>query len=294
MITLPFAQEIVSDLPPFDLTSAEWWSAIGERAQDFALGFGPKVIIAGLVLWIGSNIASRVYRFVLKRTEENKRIDTTLGNFLSTMVRYAVLIVTILLAVSILGVELASVFVILSAMTLAVGLALQGSMSNVAAGLLLVLTRPYKIGDYVELCGQEGHVEDLNIFTTTLRTLDNIQVILSNGAVRGDTIRNFTSLGRRRVDIDFGIDYDDDINKAIEIIKATASQHNRVLKDPDAPWAKVSCLNDSSVDVQMRVWCEPEDYWDVRFDLLKSVKEAFDAGGINIPYPHCVEIEKQQ
>ena len=292
MFMLPIAQEITGDLPAFDVTSAEWWSAIGARAQDFALGFGPKVIIAGLVLWVGSNIASRIYRFVLRRTEENKRIDTTLGNFLSTMVRYVVLIATLLLAVSILGVELASVFVILSAMTLAVGLALQGSMSNVAAGLLLVLTRPYKIGDYVELCGQEGHVEDLNIFTTTLRTLDNIQVILSNGAVRGDTIRNFTSLGRRRVDIDFGIDYDDDINKAIEIIKATANQHNRVLKNPEEPWAKVSCLNDSSVDVQMRVWCDPEDYWDVRFDLLKSVKEAFDAGGINIPYPHCVEIEK--
>ncbi len=292
MYLLPFAQEIVSDLPPFDITSAEWWGAIGARAQDFALGFGPKVIIAGLVLWIGSNIAGRLYRFVLKRTEENKRIDTTLGSFLSTMVRYAVLIATFLLAVSILGVELASVFVILSAMTLAVGLALQGSMSNVAAGLLLVLTRPYKIGEYVELCGQEGHVEDLNIFTTTLRTLDNIQVILSNGAVRGDTIRNFSSLGQRRVDVDFGIDYDDDINKAIDIIKATANQHSRVLKSPDEPWAKVSCLNDSSVDIQMRVWCKPEDYWDVRFDLIKSVKEAFDAGGISIPYPHCVEIEK--
>jgi len=94
------------------------------------------------------------------------------------------------------------------------------------------------------------------------------------------------------VDVDFGIDYDDDINKAIDIIKTTAGQHNRVLKNPEEPWAKVTCLNDSSVDIQMRVWCKPEDYWDVRFDLIKSVKEAFDAGGISIPYPHCVEIEK--
>ena len=191
-----------------------------------------------------------------------------------------------------LGVKLASIFVILSSLVLAIGLALQGSMSNVAAGLLLLLTRPYTIGDYVELAGDEGTVEDLNIFTTTLRTLDNVKVIISNGAVRGGTISNFTSTGRRRVDVDFGIDYDDDINQAIDIIKTTAGQHNRVLKDPDEPWAKVSCLNDSSVDIQMRVWCKPEDYWDVRFDLIKSVKEAFDAGGISIPYPHCVEIEK--
>ena len=141
MFQLPFAQELTGDLPPFNITSAEWWSAIGERAQDFALSFGPKVVIAGLILWIGSNIASRVYHFVLKRTQENKRIDTTLGNFFSTIVRYALLAATFLLAISVLGVQLTSVFVILSAMTLAIGLALQGSMSNVAAGLLLVLTR---------------------------------------------------------------------------------------------------------------------------------------------------------
>jgi len=290
MNILALAQDAATDataemISSFKLTDPQWW-------VDFAMDFGPKLIAAVLVLWIGATIAGRVHRFVQKRMIENPRIDTTLGNFIAAMVRYALLIGTLLMAVSILGVELASVFVILSAMTLAIGLALQGSMSNVAAGLLLVLTRPYKIGDYVELAGDEGHVEDLNIFTTTLRTLDNIQVILSNGAVRSGTIRNFSSLGRRRIDVDFGIDYDDDINKAIDIIKTTAGQHNRVLKDVEEPWAKVVCLNDSSVDIQMRVWCDPEDYWDVRFDLIKSVKEAFDAGGISIPYPHCVEIEK--
>jgi small conductance mechanosensitive channel len=110
--------------------------------------------------------------------------------------------------------------------------------------------------------------------------------------VRGNTIKNFTSLGRRRVDVDFGIDYGDDIDTAIGLIKGVAAKDSRVLSEPDGPWAKVACLNDSSVDVQMRVWCKPEDYWDVRFDLIKAVKEAFDAGGITIPYPHVVEIEK--
>lgn len=292
MNILALAQDAATDITAetitsLNLTDPQWWI-------DFAVNFGPKLIGAVLILWIGSAITGRVHRFVQKRMIENPRIDTTLGNFIASMVRYALLIAVILAAVSILGVELASVFVILSAMTLAIGLALQGSMSNVAAGLLLVLTRPYKIGDYVELVGDEGTVEDLNVFTTTLRTLDNVQIILSNGSVRGGTIRNFSSLGRRRVDVDFGIDYDDDINKAIEIIKTTAGQHAGVLKNIDEPWAKVICLNDSSVDIQMRVWCTPEDYWDVRFDLIKAVKEAFDAGGISIPYPHCVEYERTE
>jgi len=113
--------------------------------------------------------------------------------------------------------------------------------------------------------------------------------MIANGEVRGSTIKNLTSLGRRRVDVDFGIDYGDDMDKAMDIIKSTASKDNRLLEDP---WAKVVTLNDSSVDIQMRVWCKPEDYWDVRFDLMKNVKEAFDKGGISIPYPHCVEIEK--
>lgn len=293
MSIFALAQEAVADVAA-DAVSSFSFSQLADPQfwMDFLVNYGWKIIMAVAILWIGSMIAGRIKNFIRRRVEKNDRIDDTLGNFIHSMLGYALTIIVWLAAVSVLGVKLASVFVILSSLVLAVGLALQGSMSNIAAGLLLLLTRPYKIGDYVELCGQEGTVEDLNIFTTTLQTVDNVQVILANGSVRGGTIRNFTSLGKRRVDIDFGIDYDDDINTAIDIIKTTAGQHNRVLKDPDAPWAKVANLNDSSVDIQMRVWCKPEDYWDVRFDLLKSVKEAFDAGGINIPYPHCVEIEK--
>ncbi len=257
-----------------------------------APGFLLKLVLALVVFWIGSALAKRFYRMINKQAANNPRIDTTLGRLAATLVRYAILIAAALIAVSIMGVKVASILGIFAAMTLAIGLALQGSMSNVAAGLLIVLTRPYRIGDYVELSGQEGTVEDLNVFTTTLRTLDNIKVIISNGDVRSNTIKNFNSLGKRRVDVDFGIDYGDDIDEAIKIIKNTAAKDDRLLSDPHGPWAKVACLNDSSVDVQMRVWCKPEDYWDVRFDLIKAVKEAFDNGGISIPYPHVVEIEK--
>jgi len=253
--------------------------------------FLPKIIIALIILWIGTSLAGRLYRTLINRTTQSERVDTTLGNFAAGAAKYAVLITTFLAAISVVGIPVAKVFVILSAATLAIGLALQGSMANVAAGLLLIIFRPYKIGDYISAAGEEGVVDDLNIFTTTLITLDNIKIILSNTAVRGGTIKNFTTLDKRRVDVDFGIDYDDDMDKAIKIIKKTAAKDARVFKDPE-PWAKVSYLNDSSVDIQMRVWCTPENYWDVRFDLIKNVKQAFDKGGISIPYPHVVELDK--
>ena len=265
----------------------------GNIAVEKSVFFVPKILIALIILWIGTSIAKRLYRGLVNRAAKSENIDSTLGNFAATAVKYAVLTATFLAAIAVVGIPVAKVFVILSAATLAIGLALQGSMANVAAGLLLVLFRPYKIGDYVEVAGEEGVVEDLNIFTTTLITLDNIKVILSNSEVRGNTIKNLTSQGVRRVDVDFGIDYDDDMDKAIKLITETAAKHENVLSEPDGPWAKVSYLNDSSVDIQMRVWCKPEHYWDVRFDLIKDVKEAFDKGGISIPYPHCVEIEKK-
>ena len=223
------------------------------------------------------------------RDRSNPRVDTTLGKLGASAAKTVIMLATILAAVGFLGVKVAAIMSIFAAATLAIGLALEGSMANVAAGLLLLILRPYNVGDYVELSGQEGTVEDLNIFTTTLRTVDNVKVIISNGEVRGSTIKNLTSLGKRRVDVDFGIDYGDDIDKAIGIITKTAAKDNRLLEEP---WAKVTNLNDSSVDIQMRVWCKPEDYWDVMFDLMKNVKEAFDKGGISIPYPHVVEIEK--
>ena len=261
--------------------------------QSFVFDKGPgllvKIVIALIIFMIGSYIAKRVHKFISSQAANNPRVDQTLGSLAASAAKAVIMLGTILAAVGFLGVKVAAIMSIFAAATLAIGLALEGSMANVAAGLLLLVTRPYDVGDYVELAGQEGEVDDLNIFTTTLRTVDNIKVMIANGEVRGSTIKNLTSLGRRRVDVDFGIDYGDDMDKAMDIIKSTASKDNRLLEDP---WAKVVTLNDSSVDIQMRVWCKPEDYWDVRFDLMKNVKEAFDKGGISIPYPHCVEIEK--
>ncbi len=288
--------DALKDAPPFEPT-LEWVNQAvpfyGQFALDNFITFAPRLLLSLLVLWVGARIARRVFDFTRTWTTKSAAIDTTLGTFFATIARYIVLIVAVLLSVSLLGANIASILGIFAAMTLAVGLALQGSMSNVAAGLLLIILRPYQIGDYAEIAGEEGVVEDLNIFTTTLRTLDNIKVIISNNEARGANIKNFTTLGVRRVDVDFGIDYGDNIDTAIDIITSTAGKDARVIKDPNPPWAKVSCLNDSSVDIQMRVWCKAEDYWELRFDLIKDVKEAFDKGGISIPYPHVVEITKK-
>ncbi|MEP1230833.1 MAG: mechanosensitive ion channel family protein [Litorimonas sp.] len=269
----------------FDFSAAGIQSLVVDKGPAIAI----KLLVALLIFIVGSYIAKRVYKMLVKQADNNPRIDTTLGKLGASAAKSIIMLMTILSAVGFLGVKVAAIMSIFAAATLAIGLALEGSMANVAAGLLLLILRPYNVGDYVELNGQEGTVEDLNIFATTLCTVDNVKVILSNGEVRGATIKNLTSLGKRRVDVDFGIDYGDDMDAAIDIIKATAAKDKRLL---EAPWAKVVLLNDSSVDIQMRVWCKPEDYWDVRFDLMKDVKEAFDAGGISIPYPHCVEIEK--
>jgi len=281
----PAAEVTEAAIANFDFSLA----AIQSLVLDKGPGLLVKALIALAIFIIGSYIAKRVHKFLTAQAENNERVDTTLGKLGASAAKTVIMLATILAAIGFLGVKVAAIMSIFAAATLAIGLALEGSMANVAAGLLLLLLRPYNVGDYVELAGQEGTVEDLNIFTTTLRTVDNVKVMIANGEVRGSTIKNLTSLGRRRVDVDFGIDYDDDMDTAMDIIKKTASKDNRLLEDP---WAKVTNLNDSSVDIQMRVWCKPEDYWDVRFDLIKNVKEAFDAGGITIPYPHCVEIEK--
>ncbi|MDB2437292.1 mechanosensitive ion channel [Hellea sp.] len=250
-----------------------------------------NLIFAILILWIGMKIARFAGNLVRKMVAKNGKIDDTLGNFFASIVKYIVTAFVVIAAITKLGVETASLVAMLGAATLAIGLALQGTLGNVAAGVMLMLFRPYKLGDYVGVAGEEGVVTDLNIFTTQLSTIDNVEVIIANGEAWGSTIKNFTSMGVRRVDVDYGIHYDDDIDKAIKIITDTASAHPDVLTEPAAPWAKVVLLNESSVDIQSRAWCRAEHYWDVMFDLNKSIKEAFDKGGITIPYPTSIELD---
>ncbi|WP_264211113.1 mechanosensitive ion channel family protein [Leisingera thetidis] len=249
---------------------------------------GAKALVVLILGWIATGWISSVVRNRINRTP---RIDPTLGNFAASVVRWALLAVVLVAVLNIFGIEATSLVAMLGAATLAIGLALQGTLSDLAAGFMLILFRPYRIGQYVDIGGTAGTVKDLNLFVTELATPDNVQIIVPNGKAWGSIITNFSHHGTRRVDMMFGIDYGDNAETAKAIILEQAKGDERVLQDP-APWVRVTNLGDSSVDLTARVWCKAEDYWELKFALTQSVKEAFDARGISIPYPHSVEIKK--
>ncbi|TCL00542.1 small conductance mechanosensitive channel [Shimia isoporae] len=258
-------------------------------------GFGPLVVSAGkalIVLVIGWIVAGWVSGIVRRRVNKTPEIDQTLGNFAASIVRWVILLMVLVAILGIFGIEATSLVAMMGAATLAIGLALQGTLSDLAAGFMLILFRPYKLGQYVDIGGTAGTVVDLNLFVTELKTPDNVQIIVPNGQAWGAIITNFSHHDTRRVDVVFGIDYGDDIEKAREIILATAAKDERVLKDPES-WARVTNLGDSSVDITARIWCKADDFWELKFGFTQAVKEAFDAGGISIPYPHTVEIKRE-
>ena len=255
---------------------------------------GPLVLSAAkalIVLIIGWMVAGAVSSWVRRRVNANDKIDPTLGNFAASMVRWLILLVVLIAVLGIFGIQATSLVAVLGAASLAIGLALQGTLSDLAAGVMLIIFRPYKLNQYVDIGGTAGTVKDINLFVTELATPDNVQIIVPNGQAWGAIITNFSAHDTRRVDLTFGIDYGDDANKAMEIILGLAGADARVLADPE-PWARVVNLGDSSVDIGVRIWCNADDYWELKFHMTKAVKEAFDAQGVSIPYPHSVEIQK--
>ncbi|SLN20683.1 Small-conductance mechanosensitive channel [Falsiruegeria litorea R37] len=257
--------------------------------------YGPVVINAVkalIVLIVGWIAAGAISGMVRRRINKTPQIDPTLGNFVASMVKWVILAIVLVAVLGIFGIQATSIVAILGAASLAIGLALQGTLSDLAAGVMLVVFRPYKLGQYVDIGGTSGTVKDLNLFTTELVTPDNVQIIVPNGQSWGSIITNYSAHDTRRVDLVFGIDYGDNADTAMQIIEEVATADERVLSDP-APWVRVTNLGDSSVDLTARIWCNAADYWELKFQLTKAVKEAFDAKGISIPYPHSVEIQKK-
>ncbi len=257
--------------------------------------WAPMILSVGqaiVVLLLGWLLAGRLAAFARKRVNQTEGIDPTLGNFFASIVKWVVLAMVLVAVLGIFGIQATSIVAILGAASLAVGLALQGTLSDLAAGVMLVVFRPYKLGDFVDISGTSGTVKDLNLFVTELVTPDNVQVIVPNGQAWGAIITNYSAHDTRRVDMVFGIDYGDDANLAKEVILGVVSGDDRVMADP-APWVRVTNLGDSSVDLTCRVWVAAADFWEVKFHLIQAVKEAFDAKGISIPYPHTVEIQKK-
>lgn len=249
--------------------------------------YGLDVIGAIIILIVGWIVSGWVYRAVEKGLGKIEKFDVTLRGFFASFAKYLVLIFTGLAVLSQFGIQTASLIAVLGAAGLAIGLALQGTLSNVAAGVMLLLFRPFKVGDYVEAGGHAGTIKAISLFVTEMATPDNVQILIPNSAVWGSSVSNYSFHPQRRVDFLIGIGYGDDIGKAMTAIRAVIDADNRTLNDPE-PMVVVGELGDSSVNLIVRVWCNAGDYWGVKFDMTKAIKERLDADGIEIPFPQRV------
>lgn len=249
----------------------------------YAIEYGTALIGAVLVFVFGKILAKAITRVIRKLMEKNN-IDPTITSFLSN-IAYALLFAVVIIAtISTLGIETTSLAAIIAAAGLAIGLALQGSLSNFASGVLVIMFRPFKIGDYIEAAGTAGTVEEISIFTTHLKTPDNCAIVVPNGAITSGSIKNYSAKATRRIDLVVGVGYDDDLAKVKSVLEDIIASEERVLKDPETTIA-VSELADSSVNLVVRPWVQAPDYWAVKFDLTEAIKNRFDKEGISIPYP---------
>jgi small conductance mechanosensitive channel len=241
-------------------------------------------VVAGIVLLVIGRVVAGALRGSLRRTLERRGADPALVPFVSGMVYYGVLAAVVIAVLGLFGIQTASLIAVLGAAGLAVGLALQGTLSHFAAGVMVLVFRPFRPGDWIEGGGTAGSVQEIGLFSTVLHTADNVRVIVPNAALWGDVIKNYSSNATRRNDLVIGISYDDDIARATEVIRSVLAAEERVLAEP-APVVAVGNLGDSSVDLLVRPWCAASDYWALRWDLTRRLKEQLEAAGCSIPYP---------
>jgi small conductance mechanosensitive channel len=261
-----------------------WIEGAREEITAFVTTYGLSVIGGVIILIIGWIVAGWARRSVNRGLSKIEKMDITLRHFLASLVRYVILVFVVLAVLAQFGVQTASLIAIFGAAGLAVGLALQGTLSNLAAGVMLLLFRPFKVGQYVQAGGHGGTVKAIDLFVTELATPDNVQILIPNGQIWGSPVTNYSFHETRRVDFLVGIDYGDDIDKAFQVLKGVIAKDSRCLADPE-PQIVVGELADSSVNIIVRVWSAGSDYWGVKFDLTKVFKEALDAAGITIPFP---------
>jgi len=253
------------------------------KFYELAISYAPRVLLALATLLIGLWLINVVIKITRSGLEKSKT-DPTLISFVSNLVSWGLKALLIISVASMIGIATTSFIAILGAAGLAVGLALQGSLANFAGGVLIMIFKPYKVGDLVEAQGHLGEVKDIQIFVTILVSLDNKQVIIPNGVMSNGTITNISAEGQLRVDLSVGIGYNEDINKAKKVIQKVMEAHAKVLQDP-APYVGVDSMGDSSVNLVVRPYTTPADYWDVYFDINQQLKEALDKNNIVIPFP---------
>jgi small conductance mechanosensitive channel len=256
---------------------------VSNQLSIFITTYGLKIIGAIIILILGRVVAGVGRKFVRKILKKSK-VDPSITSFLGSLTYTLALTFAVLAALAKFGIQTASFVAVLGAAAFAMGFALQGSLANFAAGVLILVLRPFKVGDYIMGAGQAGTVKEIQLFTTVLATSDNIKIIVPNGKLFGDTIKNVSAYDTRRIDMVVGIGYTSDIQKAYDLLMGMIKEDSRILSDP-APQIAVSELADSSVNFVVRPWVNRGDYWSVKCDLTRQIKESFDENGIEIPFP---------
>jgi small conductance mechanosensitive channel len=277
-----------SDLQALLSRDPETLRRLGGAAGSFFVDLLIAIVIMTATVW-AAGFLSRAVQRTIPRMSRHHPIDSTLPLFIGSVVRYGVFIIGLVAAVQQLGVQTTSIIAVLGAASLAIGLALQGALANVAAGVMLLILRPYRVGDDVEITGRQGKVRALTLFTTELTSNDGLQMVLPNGKILGELIINFSARGKRRYEIVFGIDYEDNLDEALDLAVRCARDDKRVLGDPE-PWAKVTGLTDNAVSITLRAWVRTSDYAEAHPDMIKCIKQRFEAAGFSFPYPHQVGV----
>ena len=263
------------------------WQQVWQTVQNWLTTTGIRVVISivimivsfSLINWFSKKIAKRAD----KKVESNKKIDKTIYRTLSYVKKVGLKVLVVIALIGYVGIDTSAITALIASLGVGVGLAINGTLSNFAGGILILITRPFKDDDYIDACGYSGTVEDIRICHTKLRTTDNKVIYLPNGKLSTSEIVNYTEKDLRRVDLTFSISYSDDFEKAKKVIEDVWNQNELILKDP-APSVRVSAQSASSIDLTAKVWCKNEDYWTVNFDMLEQVKTAFDQNGIQIPF----------
>ena len=282
---------IIGDLPKSGAEVSVYLKNLWTMLEEFAVTYGGKLIIALLLLIIGFKLVSVTTR-KLVASRALSRLDPSARSLIRSVVSIVCKVLIGIVALSIMGVPMTSIITVVGSCGLAVGLALQGSLANIAGGLVLLVVKPFKVGDFIVTGDNSGTVTEIGIFNTKIQTIDNRVVIIPNAAISNATVTNVTELPLRRVDLTFNAAYGDDIGQVKAALLGVCDRHEKILKDP-APFARVSGHKDSAVEYTLRAWCRTEDYWDVYFDLYEQVKTAFDEKGITIPFPQVDVHEKK-
>lgn len=259
------------------------WQDFLNFLMEIATTWGIKLLVAIVLLIVGIKLIGLLTKWI-KKSPKLDKLDDSLRSFLGSFSKIALYIVLIITVAMILGVPATSFITILASCGVAIGLALQGSLSNFAGGIMILLFKPFKVGDYIEAGGEAGTVSEISVVYTVILTTDNKRITIPNGTLTNSVIENYSSEKTRRVDLTFTTAYDCDIEKTKKILLDVASSHPLALKDPE-PFVRLSAHSDSALTYTVRIWCNNEDYWDVHFDTTENVKKAFDENGIEIPYP---------